>query len=152
MTKKQPPVAADPSARKGRTSVVVNTKKAPPSAASARGHASRLRTLDYSAGRCIKLKLGHFSSSQVACNKDKDGRLIPFKVVDELMRLRPMRKHASLEFWGKIIKEHNLHGGFASDLLLPAEEEVVNKELNLILRHVTARIRPRNLRGSFCDG
>ena len=103
---------------------------ASPSAASARGHASRLRTWDYCAGRCIKLKLGHFPSSQVACNKDKDRRLIHPKVVDELMRLRPMRRDVSLEFWGNIIKEHNLHGGVASDLPLPAEEEVVNKELN----------------------
>ena len=97
------------------------------SANAAQTIANRLRTWDYHAARCIQIKLGHFPASQVACNKDKEGKCIHPKVVDELMRLRPVRKHVPLEFLTQIIKDHGLRGGFASALPPPPNEEVVDK-------------------------
>ena len=137
MVKRQITVAADPSAHKGGKKLSVKKDKmarrvASP-ATSAQKQAARLRTWEYAASRCIRLKLGAFPASQVANNKDKDGRNIEVKVIEALMKLRPLKKHLSVDFWATVIKDHQLRGGWASDLPPPTEEETVDKELNASL-------------------
>lgn len=93
----------------------------------------RLRAWDCCASRAVKRKLGSFPASQVNNNKDASGKLILGKVVDESMKLKPHKMHISPDFWARIIKDHHLRGGFASDLPEPETEEVVDKELNACL-------------------
>ena len=80
-----------------------------------------------------KTEVGRFSASQVANNKGKDGRNIEVKVIEALMKLRPLKKHLSVEFWATVIKDHQLRGSWASDLPPPTEEETVDKELDASL-------------------
>ena len=95
--------------------------------------AVRLRTWDYNATRAIKIKLGQLPKTQIANNKDAKGQSLHSRVLAELQRLKPLGKHIGLDFWHQLIVEHNLVGGFASELPPPPASEVVDKELNLAL-------------------
>ena len=101
MVKRQATVAADPSAHKGGKKLSVKkdaqARRVASPATSAQKQAVRLRTWEYAASRCIRLKLGAFPASQVANNKDKDGRNIEVKVIEALMKLRPLKKHSAQE-------------------------------------------------------
>ena len=94
---------------------------------------NRVRSWDDMASRSIKLKLGAFPASQVEKNKDANGEYVHALVVRELQLLRPVRKHIPLSFWEKVIKRFSLHGGFASALDCPTEEQNVGKELKVAL-------------------
>ena len=92
------------------------------------------RNSDETASRCVKLKLGMFSSSQVANNVDSSGDSVHACVKKELRRLKSSRKHISIQFWSNIVKSHHLCGTLADGLAEPAEEERISKELDQALR------------------
>ena len=126
-------------ARKGKTSLQIKkddlaSKDRCKAEAAMQRHAARLRTWEYKAARAMKLKLGHFPVAQVQNNKDSEGKRIFEKVVDEMQRLSHDRKYLAIDFWTKLIRDHGLHGGFASQLPAPQQEEHVCKELNSSLK------------------
>ena len=93
----------------------------------------RLRVQEYAGARAVKLKLGHFPKSQVERNRDSSGRHILPKVIAELQRLKPLKGYIKQEYWHALIRDHNLSGGFASDLPQAQTEQVVDKDLNNFL-------------------
>ena len=105
--------AATSSARTGRKLVVKKDKNKVDGKVSTTGRC-KMWTWENAATRAMKLKLGSFPIKKVDCNKDAKGILILPKVIEELQRLRPQRKHVTVSFWNDIIAQHNLSGGWAS--------------------------------------
>ena len=127
--------AATSSARTGRKLVVKKDKNKLVGNVSNGSTTERCKiwTWENAATRAIKLKLGSYPNKKVDCNKDANGILILPKVIEELQRLRPQRKHVTVSFWNDIIAQHNLSGGWASDLPAPDAAQPVDKELNSAL-------------------
>lgn len=84
--------------------------------------------------RAIALKLGAFSKTQVACNKNADGELAPEVVLREVRRVKALGQNISVQFWTDLIRNHKLSGTLADGLPAPESHQQVAKELDLALR------------------
>ena len=69
-----------------------------------------------------------FPSAQVANNITAEGQNALMAVKAELGRLKPGKKHLSIQFWQNLIRDLGLTGAVAQSLPQPREEQNISKE------------------------